>query len=116
VAGTNTNDGLAIDDFSIGVTLAPGIAGDYNNNGKVDAADYVLWRNFLNQAVTMVNDITPGTVVAQDRTEWRDRFGKTSAEFGAGSEVPEPASVALVGLGFAASVLGRRRCGFRVDR
>ena len=26
--------------------VAPaGVAGDYNNNGVVDAADYVLWRN-----------------------------------------------------------------------
>lgn len=93
VSGTNTNDGLAIDDFSIGVALAPGIAGDYNNNSVVDAADYVIWRNVLNQATTIPNDITPGTVVQQDLVEWRNRFGKTTFEFAAGSSVPEPTSL-----------------------
>jgi len=44
---------LAIDDFSIGIALAPRVAGDYNNNGIVDAADYVVWRERLNQAVTI---------------------------------------------------------------
>ena len=93
------NDGLAIDDFSIGTVLAPGVAGDYNNNGVVDAADYTIWRKLLNQAVNISNDITPGTVVTQDYTEWRNRFGKTTFDFGAGSatSIPEPASIWLAG-------------------
>jgi hypothetical protein len=98
VSGTNTNDGLAIDDFSIGTALAPGVAGDYNNNGIVDTGDYVIWRKRLNQAVTIPNDITPGTVIAQDYIEWQNRFGKTTFEFGAGAgaAIPEPASLFLV--------------------
>src|SRR6185312_8414370 len=97
IAGTNTNDGLAIDDFSIGVTLAPGVGGDYNNNGVVDAGDYTIWRKRLNQSVTIPNDLTPGTVVAQDYTEWRNRFGKTTLELGAGTgaNIPEPATLCL---------------------
>jgi hypothetical protein len=89
---SGANDGLAIDDFSIGTSLAPGIAGDYNNNGIVDAGDYIIWRKKLNQSVVIPNDITPGTVVSQDHTEWKNRFGKTSSEFGAGAgtSVPEP--------------------------
>lgn len=89
---SGANDGLAIDDFSIGTTLGPGIASDYNDNGVVDAADYVLWRDHLNQATSIPNDITPGTVTAQDYVEWRQRFGKTSAEFGGGASIPEPGS------------------------
>jgi hypothetical protein len=96
IAGTNTNDGLAIDDFTIGATLGAGVAGDYNNNGVVDAADYVRWRNMLNQAATIPNDITPGTVVMQDYTEWLNRFGKSVGEFGGGSAVPEPAAFGLI--------------------
>jgi hypothetical protein len=94
---SGANDGLAIDDFSIGVTLAPGVAGDYNNNGVVDAGDYVNWRKRVNQAVTIPNDITPGTVVAQDYIEWTNRFGKTTFDFGAGAgaNIPEPASMCL---------------------
>jgi hypothetical protein len=101
---SGANDGLAIDDFSIGTALAPGIAGDYNNNGTVDAADYAIWRKKLNQSVTIPNDITPGTVVAQDYVEWESRFGKTTFDFGAGSgtNIPEPATthlaVTLVGV------------------
>ena len=33
-----------------------GLPGDYNNNGGVDAADYVLWRN----GGPLLNDATPG--------------------------------------------------------
>jgi hypothetical protein len=106
------DDGLAIDDFSIGVVMGPGIAADYNNNNAVDAGDYVVWRKRLNQAVVLPNDITPGTVVAQDYTEWINRFGKTSAEVGSGSGalVPEPASISLL-ISAAAFLLIRRRSG-----
>jgi hypothetical protein len=115
VSGTNTNDGLAIDDFSIGTVLAPGVGGDYNNNGVVDAGDYVVWRKRLNQAVTIPNDISPGVVIAQDYIEWINRFGKTTFDFGAGAgaSVPEPAGLVLV-VGIAAAgstwTRGRRRC------
>jgi hypothetical protein len=102
---------LAIDDFSIGVALAPGLAGDYNNNGAVDTGDYVVWRKRLNQAVAIPNDITPGTVVAQDYIEWQNRFGKTIGDFGAGSgaNIPEPAATywALTLVGVALTL----RCG-----
>jgi len=59
---------------------------------------YVIWRKRLNQSVTIPNDITPGTVVAQDYTEWRNRFGKTTFDFGAvaGTSIPEPTSICLI--------------------
>jgi hypothetical protein len=109
IAGTNTNDGLAIDDFSIGTTFAPGLATDYNNNGVVDARDYVIWRKFLNQSVTIPNDITPGTVVPQDYVEWQNRFGKTSAEIGSGAALPEPASHVLFILAAGGALASRVR-------
>ncbi len=40
---------FSIDNFS--VTPLPGLAGDYNRNQIVDAADYVLWRKTLNTRV-----------------------------------------------------------------
>jgi hypothetical protein len=94
------NDGLAIDDFSLGVTMAPGFATDYNNNNVVDAGDYVIWRKRLNQAVTIPNDITPGTVVQQDYVEWVNRFGKTAGEIGSGTSgaIPEPSAAILLAL------------------
>jgi hypothetical protein len=76
---------------------ATGIPGDYNANGTVDAADYVLWRDNLNGSVTLPNDSTPGTVTQEDYTVWRTNFG-TSAGAGAGvveGSVPEPSSLVL---------------------
>jgi hypothetical protein len=68
-----------------------GTAGDYNFDGAVNAADYVLWRK---------NDGSPAGYDA-----WRANFGRTAA-IGTSSltpeVVPEPrtAFLGLVGLGF----------------
>jgi hypothetical protein len=85
---------------------ALGVPGDYNGNGTVDGADYVLWR----KGGPLQNEVdAPGTVNAADYTAWRARFGNMSGSgLGSGGAVPEPASlgVLLVCLGFLA---GRRR-------
>jgi fibronectin-binding autotransporter adhesin len=78
-----------------------GVAGDYNQNGIVDAADYVFWRNNLG-AGSLPNEggISPGMVDADDYNFWRSRFGATSGA-GAGlgsSNVPEPTNIVLGGL------------------
>ena len=84
--------------------LSPGIAGDYNNNGVVDGADYVLWRN----NGPLMNEVAdPGTVSAADYTEWRARFGNTSGSGSfVGSTVPEPASLVLLLFGVMAFRVG----------
>ena len=53
---------------------AGGLTGDYNNNGTVDAADYVLWRN----GGPLMNDSTPAGVGPEDYGVWRANFGKTA--------------------------------------
>jgi hypothetical protein len=70
------------------------VPADYNGNGSVDAADYVLWR----KGGPLLNEVdTPGTVDAADYTEWRARFGNPSAGSGlGGSTVPEPSALALL--------------------
>ena len=81
-----------------------GVAGDYNGNGTVDAADYVLWRN----GGPLQNEIaTPGTVTQEDYDSWRARFGSTSGS-GAGTsvnagQVPEPAAAVLMLMGLVAA-------------
>jgi hypothetical protein len=71
------------------------LPGDYNSNGAVDAADYVLWRD----GGPLMNEVAdPGSVSAVDYTEWRARFGTTPAPgqaFGSAA-VPEPASLLLI--------------------
>jgi len=74
-------------------TTVGGIAGDYNNNGVVDMADYVLWR----KGGPLQNDSTPGTD-AGDYGVWRANFGShagSGSSLGGGA-VPEPASCLLV--------------------
>jgi hypothetical protein len=89
------NRALSAAEIQTLVNIAPpGVAGDYNGNGVVDTADYILWRN----GGPLQNEIdTPGTVNAADYTAWRARFGATSgAGVGAAAAVPEPASLTLL--------------------
>jgi hypothetical protein len=98
--------------------LAPSpLAGDYNNNGVVDAADYTTWRDALGQSIALSNETESlGFVDQDDYIAWKGNFGATrgggsgaAALAGATSTVPEPASIGLMlacGLGF----LVRPRC------
>jgi hypothetical protein len=85
------------------------VAGDYNGNGNVDSADYVLWRN----GGPLQNEVhNPGTVSAEDYSEWRARFGNPGSGSGAGNAaIPEPATLALCMLGVAGLQMNRRRQG-----
>lgn len=94
---------------SFNLTITPaGVPGDYNNNGTVDAADYVLWRN----GGPLQNEVdAPGTVNAADYTAWRARFGNAT---GSGvsysiTAVPEASSALLVVLGMIGAVMNSRR-------
>jgi hypothetical protein len=74
--------------FSTYSFVAVMLDGDYNHDGVVDAADYVVWRK---------ND---GTQEGYDR--WRANFGAQSLAIGAGSgsssnvTAPEPATLVLL--------------------
>ena len=51
---------------------------DYNGNGVVDGADYVVWRDHAGATFQLPNEVanvTPGLVTPEDYTEWRARFG-----------------------------------------
>lgn len=76
-----------------------GLPGDHNGDGKVDAADYVLWR-----------DNSSGFGGPQGYTDFVNNFG--GMQNGAGSfteAVPEPSGLILVSLVLASLVLFRRR-------
>jgi hypothetical protein len=96
---------------------ALGIAGDYNNNGFVDAADYVVWRNNVGTTNVLPNDPTGGTIGATQYSTWRSNFGKTpgsGSAFGQSSTVPEPGTLVLGLLALCgAGAVFRRRTSFK---
>lgn len=87
-----------------------GLDGDYNDNGTVDAADYIVWRKHLGStSTTLPNDSTPGSVMQEDLTVWRAHFGESSADAaGLAVVVPEPPCAMLLVLS-AISALRRMR-------
>jgi Dockerin type I domain len=82
----------------------PSTTGDYNGNGVVDAADYVVWRKTLNQTVPEPGDGADGDrsgVIDQGDYEfWRMQFGDVVPVPVSGSghiaTVPEPATSGLL--------------------
>jgi hypothetical protein len=88
-----------------------GVAGDYNGNGIVDAADYTVWRDHLGQTFSLPNrsSLNSGPIGQADYDFWKSRFGLTSGSGSlSGSSVPETTSVALLAIGLASAVCGRR--------
>jgi hypothetical protein len=84
------------------ITAAPvDLPGDYNNNGTVDAADYVVWRN---------GDSPDDTQAGYNL--WKANFGRTAGAGAGGAgglaAVPEPATCVMLLVGMVA-ILGRRR-------
>jgi hypothetical protein len=76
------------------------LAGDFNDDGRVDAADYVVWRkNEGNQ---------------DEYNEWRMNFGRTAvgdgsaASLASHARVPEPTSIALLIACWLALISSRR--------
>jgi hypothetical protein len=60
------------------VSASPGVPGDYDKNGAVDAADYVMWRITMGQSVaafTGADGDGSGTIDQADYEFWRARFG-----------------------------------------
>jgi len=134
LAGTGAIDWIEIQfyntdsDFypSLVAGTPPPLPGDYNGNGKVDAADYVLWR----KGGTLQNEVdNPGTVNGADYTAWRARYGNTSTAAQAtdfyissmeivsagsgttlvGGSVPEPHTFVLTIAGLSAALSCRAR-------
>jgi hypothetical protein len=98
------------------------LAGDFNGNGIVDAADYTVWRDTLGQTGEgLAADATgplgtpDGTVDWLDYAFWKSHYGSTlggdlNSHIAASTEasIPEP-SVSWL-LGAAMALLSMKRC------
>jgi hypothetical protein len=99
--------------YALVTDVMMGLAGDYNNNGVVDAADYTVWRDHLGDLdETAINDNGDGGgITMSDYTYWKDNFGNTLQGSGQGNaqlaSVPEPAAAALLFLMLTGSLLFR---------
>ena len=85
-----------------GEVIAAGLAGDFNNDNVVDAADYTAWRDGLGDTYTMA-----------DYTVWRSNFGVSAAAGGkAVGAVPETSCVFMLVLAasFMSFFLQPQRC------
>ena len=90
--------------------LFPRLKGDFNLDGVVDSADYVLWRKTLGSDSLLAADASRnGVVDGADYGFWRENFGVPSASF-ATTGIPEPATwiLALVAI---VAFTRRRRLG-----
>ncbi len=82
------------------LTATEPVPGDYNGDGIVDAADYVVWRKGLGT-----------TFVQSDYDTWRDHFGQTAVSSSGAitnSAVPEPASIVTLIVGTLAICFRRQ--------
>ncbi|MGL4513762.1 MAG: LamG-like jellyroll fold domain-containing protein [Lacipirellulaceae bacterium] len=98
--------GGAIVPGSVSYVTAPGVVGDYNSDGVVNAADYTVWRDRLGTVGPLPNrdPANTGNVSSADYASWVARYGQSASS---STAIPEPAS-ALVTL-LAIGAAGRRR-------
>lgn len=92
------------------------LAGDYNNDRIVDAADFTVWRDRLGASLSLPNETaTPGTVTVEDYEVWKANFGATAPLLNVVAEIPEPESLALI-YGGLSLILARCRRSIRRRR
>jgi hypothetical protein len=97
---------LTAADIAAWQLLAP-LAGDYNGDRVVNAADYTVWRDTLGSTTQLAADGSANSVIDQaDYTFWVSRYGTAGS---AATAVPEPASLALVATFALAAASQRRR-------
>jgi hypothetical protein len=90
--------------------------GDYNSDGIIDVADYIVWKKTFSQTASPAgvgaDGNTDGTINDGDYTLWTQRFGGAIASGAGGGPgaIPEPSTILLTLLLACASLsIVRRR-------
>ena len=75
---------------------------DFNDDGEVDGADFLIWQRQVNTSVTAGtggDGTGDGQVTQADLDLWKGEYGSaTAASIGAAAPVPEPSSLLMSGL------------------
>jgi hypothetical protein len=90
-----------------------------SSDRPVDTADYVVWRNWLNQSGPNLpaDGDHDGTIDADDYNVWRGHFGESAGRgsgYIANAAIPEPATSILMLLTASGWYLRRRFASSRV--
>jgi len=87
----------ALKEIFLDTALVPTVAGDYNVDGTVDAADYTVWKDNLNltAAALQGNGSGAATVVQADYQLWKTHFDESIASGSGVASVPEPATLLM---------------------
>lgn len=103
LSGFTSTDGVNVSSFlhAFDQNGPFALIGDYNQDGTVDAADYVVWRKNAGTTNPLQNDFIGGTIGTSHYNQWRNHFGQSSlggSAIGSSSHtaVPEPSSLLLL--------------------
>jgi len=107
--GTNVVGTLAVDNVTLAAADPPLLPGDYNDDGRVDLADYTRWRDALGAAPgTLANDPVGGVIGVDHYTTWKANFGAAAPAIAADA-IPEPSTGGLLAIAFPMALAGTRR-------
>jgi hypothetical protein len=94
------------------------IAGDFNGDGAVDAADFVVWRKYEGTNNVWADGDGNGSVGPEDLALWRANYGlgTATASGGAPISIPEPATIWLLFAALLARSIRFFRCVLAIAR
>jgi T5SS/PEP-CTERM-associated repeat protein len=107
---------LDVDANQVTLSIVPALEGDYNADGIVDAADYIVWRKSLDRTGPglAADGDDNGVVNSADYDLWQSNFGCTiGSSAAAAAAIPEPAAAWLLCIGAAISPNRRRKLHYR---
>jgi hypothetical protein len=107
-AGLSWDVSYASNSVTLSVTGTPAFTADFNNDGRVDGDDLTTWKQSFGGAGADANN--DGVSDGADFLEWQQQFGSGVPATAAVGAVPEPASIAMIGLAtMAMAASGRSR-------
>lgn len=114
--------GLGSPNYPVTLAMNDGLPGDYNQDGTVNAADYVIYRNYQGQNYDLPNRKpgVMGPLGPEDYSFWVEHFGNYNGGGSGGRSatdgaVPEPGSAWLLIVGAQMLARAHRRRRLRAE-